>query len=92
MSGSCAHEHVLTACRLVRYDEYLARGLDYRIAEITIRCQDCGAVARFQGVPGGLSPDKPHCGPFREELRTPIVFEHDDTEAVPVDLKFTVGP
>ena len=52
----CTHESF-------RVDAKIARVLDVGkfVAEIQIRCQDCGEPFRFVGVPAGLSYAQPSC-------------------------------
>lgn len=74
----CSHERCETKCTLAKYAEYAALGPNFRIAEIDITCLDCGRVARFRGLTGGLGPGMPRVSVTEDELRAPIVFQTDE--------------
>lgn len=42
------------------------------MAEITIKCVDCGMPFQFMGLPAGISVSKPSVDPLGFELRVPI--------------------
>ena len=72
-SDGCAHENLSTTCAVVRYYEYIADAPEARMAEISIRCLDCGSVAKFKAT-GGLAPHEPRTSFFGTELRAPFQF------------------
>lgn len=42
------------------------------VAEIRVRCADCGEPFRWVGVAAGAMPDRPMCSVDETELRAPI--------------------
>lgn len=69
----CPHNRCQATVNVIKYEDYQVEDSDRRMAEIKIKCADCGAPFHFRGVAGGLHPDCPMTDPFGEELRAPIV-------------------
>lgn len=70
---TCLHENLLTTAKVCRFES--ARDPQMRMVDVDIRCKDCGAIARWLGVPMGVSLSNPMTGVLREELRAPVRFE-----------------
>lgn len=93
MSATCAHERLRTDCSLTSYVEYASQptlGPSHRVAEIRIRCLDCGAEAHFEGAAAGLSPRAPRTSADTTELRAPLFLRQPSNERAR-HMTFTVG-
>jgi len=52
------------------------------IADLTVKCNDCGLPFEFIGIPGGVSFHQPAVGIDRLEARLPIVPSTDPVEQI----------
>lgn len=48
------------------------------VADVHIKCRECGKPFQFLGLPGGLAPDRPTVSVDGTEARLPIVPEDED--------------
>lgn len=83
----CRHEEFYTAVKV-------ARILDVGkfVAEISIKCVECGEPFRFVGVPAGLAYDRPHCSIDGLELHAPIEPEIEKRLHDRATFQFTAPP
>jgi hypothetical protein len=63
----CKHETFEAVVQVVRLND-----VDRHIAEIQVRCQDCGVRFRWLGFERGLHPTEPRVSIDEFELRAPI--------------------
>jgi hypothetical protein len=68
-STQCPHTSFDANVKVARFDD-----TNLKYAEIMIRCVDCGQLARFRGMPMGLSPQRPTCTPSLDEATLPFVI------------------
>lgn len=72
MSDSgCQHEAFTTECAIARLGDDGVPIRNY-MAEIKIRCSQCGEPFHFVGLPAGISFTRPMVGVDATELRAPI--------------------
>ncbi len=65
--ADCEHKNLMTECRVA-----LLEDTGRRMAEIKIRCLDCGVPFRFMGLPAGLDFDRPTVSIDGVELNAPV--------------------
>ena len=70
--AECEHASIRATVTVVKYAEYQRDGEDNRMAEIVMRCTECGVPFRFNGVPGGVHPRAARCGVAAVQLRAPV--------------------
>ncbi|MEL6257863.1 MAG: hypothetical protein AAFQ67_02250 [Pseudomonadota bacterium] len=71
----CEHYNFETSCAIGRITSVEGGPVAYFVAEIRIKCRDCGAQFQFHGLPLGLSAYRPTVSIDGFELRAPIMPE-----------------
>lgn len=82
----CSHQNFHSKVEVFRLTRREGSPVEDFMAEIRIKCLDCGLPFRFLGLGFGLSFDKPRLSPDALELRAPI-----EPEIVPEILGLPLG-
>lgn len=70
----CKHESFTAGVKVTRLqDQETGEDAGCFNADVSIRCNECGSLFRFVGVPEGLSPSVPTTNEDRTELHVPIL-------------------
>lgn len=79
--NDCAHMNFAADVKVARVEEKEGGPIIAFMADITVKCSDCGLPFRWVGPYDlGMSYDKPMLGVDRQELRAPI--EPDVLESI----------